>query len=162
MSTATTATEYRTAFPCLGGRSAVIASGPQAERLLAATRSRLERWHRALTRFDSYSELSLLNAAPVSRVPVSDLMCRFAEAAVGAARRTGGLVDPTLTGEIEAAGYRTSFDGEPIDLQTSLALAPPRAAARPQPAARWVRVHVDRGSRTVARPVGIRLDSGGV
>jgi thiamine biosynthesis lipoprotein len=159
---ATVAREHGTAFACLGGRTAVMAGGPHAERLLGVTRSRLHRWHRALTRFEAYSELSLLNAAPVSRVPVSELMLRFADAAVEAARQTGGLVDPTLVGEIEAAGYAEDWSGESLELGTSLALAPPRAPARPDPRARWSRVTVDGDARTVNRPVGIRLDSGGV
>ena len=159
---ATLTREHGTAFSCLGGRTAVMAGGPHAERLVGVTRSRLLRWHRALTRFQAYSELSLLNAAPVSRVPVSELMCRFADAALEAAHQTGGLVDPTLVGEIEAAGYAADWSGESLDLGTSLALAPPRTPARPNPRARWSRVAVDRDARTVSRPVGIRLDSGGV
>ena len=154
--------EHGAAFACLGGRTAVMAGGPHAERLIALTRSRLLRWHRALTRFEPYSELSLLNAAPVSRVPAGELMCRFVEAAIDAARATGGLVDPTLAPEIEAAGYDGDFTGEPLDIATSLAFAPPPAPARPDPRARWSRVSVDRVARTVNRPVGIRLDSGGV
>ena len=150
------------AFRCLGGRAAVIASGPHADQLLTVTRSRLQRWHRALTRFDSYSELSLLNAAPVSRVPAGALMCRFVAAAVHAARQTGGLVDPTLANEIEAAGYRGDFQGDPLDLSAALEQAPPRAPARPHERARWARVGVDPDARTVSRPVGVRLDSGGV
>jgi len=159
---ATLTREHGTAFACLGGRTAVMAGGPHAERLLAVTRSRLLRWHRALTRFEPYSELSLLNAAPVSRVPVSELMCCFVAAGLEAARRTDGLVDPTLAGEIEAAGYDADWSGGSLELGASLALAPPRAPARPDPRARWTRVAVDRSARTVNRPVGIRLDSGGV
>ena len=159
---AATLTEHGAAFRCLGGRTAVIAGGPHADRLVGVTRSRLQRWHRALTRFQPYSELSLLNAAPVSRVPVSELMCRFVETALDAARRTGGLVDPTLLRDVEAAGYTDDFHGESLDLEESLALAPPRVPARPHPYARWSHVRVDPLARTVSRPVGIRLDSGGV
>jgi FAD:protein FMN transferase len=159
---ATLTREHGAAFACLGGRTAVVAGGPQAERRIAVTRSRLQRWHRALTRFEPYSELSLLNAAPVSRVPVGELMCRFVVAAVDAARQTGGLVDPTLAPEIEAAGYENDFSGEPLELGAALALAPPRRPARPSSRARWSRVSVDVDARTVLRPVGIRLDSGGV
>ena len=154
--------EQGIAFRCLGGRTAVMANGPHAEHMLGVTRSRLQRWHRALTRFEPYSELSLLNAAPVSRVPASELMCRFVAAATDAARQTGGLVDPTLVREIEAAGYADDFTGDPLELGAGLALAPPRAPARPHPRARWARVTVDPVARTVNRPVGIHLDSGGV
>src|SRR4051812_5890331 len=129
--------------------------------MLTIARRRLERWHRALTRFDPASELSRLNATPATHVRASELMCRFATAAVEAARRTGGLVDPTLAGEIEAAGYRADLE-DFVALDEALALAPPRAPARPHPDARWAQLRVDDRTSVVIRPIGVRLDSGGV
>ena len=167
MSAAASHPEHGAAFRCLGGRTAVIAGGPTRRPPRRVTRSRLQRWHRALTRFQPYSELSLLNAAPVSRVPVepgADVPLR-AEAALEAARRTGGLVDPTLLGdggEIEAAGYRRTTSTASRSTSGEPRARPPARPARPHPYARWSRVRVDPVARTVSRPVGIRLDSGGV
>src|SRR5256885_3325743 len=94
-------------------------------------------------------------------VTVSAIMACFVAAAVEAAERTEGLVDPTLASEIERAGYRSDL-GERVDLATSLALAPPRRPARAHPERRWLDLSVDTLTRTVTRPPGLRLDSGGI
>jgi FAD:protein FMN transferase len=155
----TTATvEERLAFPCFGGRVTLVATG---HRDLYPVRARLEHWHRTLTRFDPGSELSRLNADPAERVVVSPVMALFVAAAVEAAQRTDGLVDPTLAGEIERAGYTGDLDA-PVDLATSLRLAPPRRPARPHRERRWVGLSVDPLTRTVSRPPGLELDSGGI
>jgi FAD:protein FMN transferase len=157
-----TLTEARVVFPCFGGRAAVVASGGAGtDRRVRTVRRQLEGWHDAFTRFDNLSELSLLNSAPGARVRVSATMVRFVAAALDAARRTGGLVDPTLVGELEAAGYRVTL-GEPIELGTALALAPPREPAAPNPHARWREVSVDPVAGAILRPLGVRLDSGGI
>ncbi len=124
-------------------------------------RQTLELWHRRLTRFDPNSELSRLNASPEPQVRVSGIVCRFAEAAVAAAARTGGLVDPTLVDEIEAAGYRGDLSGTFAD-EVRLRSAHARQPARPDPRARWRTVEVDPRNRIVTRPPGVKLDSGGV
>jgi thiamine biosynthesis lipoprotein len=151
-------TETRSEFNCFGGRVGVVApEGADIRRI----RARFESWHRALTRFDPASELSLLNASHAPHVRVSAIMACFVAAAVDAAHRTDGLVDPTLVPEIENAGYRSEL-GPSLDLAHSLALAPPRHAARPRPERRWLKVSVDPMTRTVTRPPGVRLDSGGI
>jgi thiamine biosynthesis lipoprotein len=150
--------ESRADFACFGGRASIVASGDAD---LVRVRARLESWHRALTRFDPSSELCLLNASPAPHVRVSALMACFVAAAVDAAHRTDGLVDPTLAPEIERAGYRSDL-GPSLDLDHGLALAPPRRPARPHPDRRWLTVTVDPMTRTVSRPPGVRLDSGGI
>jgi thiamine biosynthesis lipoprotein len=151
-------TEVRSEFECFGGRVGVVA--PE-DADVTRIRARFESWHRALTRFDPASELSLLNASPAPHVRVSAIMACFVAAAVDAAHRTDGLVDPTLVPEIESAGYISDL-GDSLDLATSLALAPPRRAARPHAERRWLKVTVDPMTRTVTRPPGVRLDSGGI
>lgn len=109
-----------------------------------------------LTRFDAGSELSRLNADPRPEVAVSPLLAAAVTAALRAARLTGGLVDPTLCGEMERAGYAASLGCEPpraLDLRS----APARRAARARSTWRGVRV---RGA-CVVRPPGVRLDLGG-
>ncbi|MDQ4049717.1 MAG: FAD:protein FMN transferase [Actinomycetota bacterium] len=137
------------------------APGRSAGDAVALARSFLLDWHDRFTRFDTGSELSALNADPREVVPVSDSMARFADAVVTAALRTGGLVDGTLLPEIDAVGYRTSLSPPP-PLPRVLELAPPRRPAGPSPDRRWAQIAVDRARRTVGRPVGVMLDSGGL
>src|SRR5262249_8233288 len=86
----------------------------------------------------------------------------FAAAAITAARSSGGLVDPTLVGAIERCGYRHSrVNLAPASLAEALAWAPSRRPARPG-AGLWRAITVDRDGATIARPPGLRLDSGGV
>ncbi len=153
-------------FACFGGRCGVLVTGfgpgghaPDAARL---ARRRMLGWHAAFSRFEPDSELSRLNRDPAATVAVSPEMARFVAEALAAAEHTGGLVDPTLTGEIERAGYAEHFDSGPVPLRNALALAPPRAAASARRPGRWREVSVDQEAGTVTRPPGVRLDSGGL
>ncbi len=120
----------------------------------------LRRHHVLLTRFDPDSELSRLNADPRETVPISGTLAAALRAALEAAELTGGLVDPTLLGELERAGYATSRRGvEPADLREALHVAPRRRPARPHGGARWRAIELREGS--VRRPPGLRLDLGG-
>src|SRR4029079_7255245 len=85
-------------------------------------------WHDRFSRFREDSELSRLNADPRAVVPVSETMARLIGAVVEAGELTGGLVDGTLAGEIEAAGYRSDL-GAPVPLPLALRLAPARRPA---------------------------------
>ncbi|MDX6661656.1 MAG: FAD:protein transferase [Solirubrobacteraceae bacterium] len=165
MTTTTAAAEAAARFACFGGHCAalVIGDGPQgtAEEAVARARQRLLGWHDRFSRFEPASELSRLNADPRPVVPVGELMARMAEAVVDAASDTGGLVDATLVGELETAGYR-SDQPTSVPLARALALAPPRRPAGPSPERRWATITVDRAARTIRRPGGVRLDSGGI
>jgi len=157
-----TGLEASVAFRCFGGTAAVWLAGEgDVDGELAEIRRELEGWHRRFTRFESASELSQLNADPAGTVRVSDLMCRFVAAAVDAARRTDGLVDPTLVAEIEAAGYAGDRPRS-MAPYAGLEAAPPRRPARPNPHSRWREISADRRLGTVTRPSGVQLDSGGI
>ena len=121
----------------------------------------LEAWHRQFTRFEAESEISELNDHRCHAVNVTPLMARFADLARRAAELTGGLVDATLLGEIERAGYTTDL-AHATDLRSALAVAPERAPAQPHPDERWRLVRVDLAENVVFRPPGLRLDSGGL
>ena len=153
-------------FACFGGRASVIVMGDgpagTAAAAAALTRRRLLEWHNQFSRFEEASELTRLNADPRRTVEVSAVMARLVSAILDAARCSGGLVDGTLVGELERAGYLRHFDGEPVALELALRLAPARAAARPSVRARWSEVQVDRAAGTVTRPPGLRFDSGGI
>ena len=142
------------------------------ERLVASARSQLEAadherafvWEFSdrLSRFRPDSDLSALNRNPRASVLAAPLLRAAVRAGLWAAQRSGGLVDPTLVGALERCGYDHSFDGvEPASLQEALAQAPPRRAARPDPAARWQRVTVDDQAGTITRPPGVMIDTGG-
>ena len=113
----------------------------------------LERYEAVLSRFRPDSELSLLNADPRPVVPASPLLRTAVGAALWAARRTGGLVDPTLGEAIVRAGYERSLHG----------VAPPRLRARrtgpATPGHGWRQVRVTTGG--IRRPPGVQLDTGG-
>jgi len=153
-------------FACFGGECAVLVrgSGPAggAAGAAARVRRRMLEWHDQFSRFQSGSELSRLNHDQRSTVPVSPMMVRFVEAALSAAQTSGGLVDPTLLGEVERAGYDDDFAGVPLPLSNALAMAGHRHAAGPEPSERWRQLSVDAAGGTVSRPPGLLLDSGGI
>jgi thiamine biosynthesis lipoprotein len=118
--------------------------------------------HRKLTRFDSASELSAMNADRRSQLVVSPTLAVAVEAALWAARRSRGLVDPTLVRELEAAGYAGSrADVPPAPLAEALALSPGRRPATPRATSHWKEISVDPESCIVTRPPGVRIDTGG-
>lgn len=157
-------------FDCLGGQCSawVCGHGPagDAAQATAWVRRRLLEWHRQFSRFEPDSELSALNRDPRETVPVSPVMFRLLESAVHAARLTGGLADPTLLGELVAAGYRRSREGmggqRGGEIARALLTAPPRRAASPRPDARWREIRLDRRSGTVSRPPDLQIDLSGV
>ncbi len=117
---------------------------------------------RRLSRFAPDSDLSALNRDPRRVVPASPLLRAAIRAALWAAERSDGLVEPTLVGALERAGYSSSRDGvAPESLRGALAEAPARRAARPNPRSRWREIVVDDEAGTIERPTGVRLDTGG-
>jgi thiamine biosynthesis lipoprotein len=134
-------------------------SAPQA---VSLAKRRLLAWHGQFSRFEPSSELSALNGDQRETVPVSAMMIRFVEAALHAAAITGGLVDPTLVDEIERAGYAEDFAATAIQPGNLTRRTSEHRPAAPNPAARWREVTVDRRRGTVSRPLGVRLDSGGI
>jgi thiamine biosynthesis lipoprotein len=131
----------------------------------AATHERryIEDFARRLSRFRPDSELCALNAEGAPEAPASILLRTAVAAGLWAAERSGGLVDPTLVGEIEAIGYGTSQEGRtPASLQAALAAAPAPRSARPRAQARWREIEVDHARGTVRRPPGLRIDTGGI
>jgi thiamine biosynthesis lipoprotein len=113
-------------------------------------------YHARLSRFLGTSELCALNADPRPVVPASPLLRSAVRAALWAAERSGGLVDPCLLGALEAAGYVSSYEPSVAPLPAG----PPRSA-EPDPERRWRSIHVDDEAGTIARPPGLRLDLGG-
>jgi thiamine biosynthesis lipoprotein len=141
----------------MGTTCRVVVTAPDADERVAAVERLVHDYDARLSRFRPDSELCALNAAPEAEVAVSPLLADAVRAALWAAERTGGLVDPTLLDQLEAAGYtrsRRREEGAGVPLPATT----PRAG-HPHPAARWRTIAVD-GDR-VRRPPGLRLDLGG-
>ena len=144
----------------LFGTQVRILVGPRDQDAARGVERLFRRQHRLLTRFDPASEMSRLNADPRDAVPVSTELAAALRAAIRTAELTDGLVDPTLIGPIERAGYASSRVGvAPADLAEALAVAPERRPARPRPAGVWREVEI--GDGWVRRPPGLRFDLGG-
>jgi FAD:protein FMN transferase len=125
-------------------------------------RDALLAFHDRFSRFDPDSELSRLNRDPRHAVPVTLDMRAFVRAGLAAAHRTGGLVDFTLAGALERAGYATSLSSDAMPLRFALEHAPARRPGRPDPDQGWLAVSAEAETSVVARPPGLRLDSGGL
>ncbi len=148
-------------FECFGGRCAVRVLDRDTDAAVAAVREAREALldaHHALSRFEPESELSRLNRDPRPEAPASPLLRRVVAAALAAGMRSGGLVDATLVGEIEAAGYAESREFDPTEGTD----APPPHPAAPSPRAAWCELAVDERACTVSRPPGVRIDPGGI
>ena len=107
----------------------------------------------ACSRFRSDSELARLNDAHGAAVRVGPILLDALRVAIDAARKTGGLVDPTVGRTLRLSGYDTTF----------------RVVARRNPssftphfctAAGWQTIELDEGERTVRLASGVELDLG--
>ncbi len=143
-------------FDCMGTEVRLLVPD---DAIAAECRATLRHFDLALSRFRPDSELTRFNAATLTEVPASALLRTAIAAGLMAAELTGGLVDPTLVGELEAAGYDRTRREPEVSLPEALSTAPARRPATAHPAARWARVRV--GEDTISRPPGVRLDTGG-
>ena len=158
--------EHARSFELFGTTVRILAGGdraegaPPPELAIAAAEAVLRACHLELSRFDPDSELSRLNADPEPSRLSSRLTAGAVSAAIHAAERSGGVVDPTLIGALEAAGYAESRrNAEPASLREALRAAPPRRPAAPSHSGMWRAVSVT--GREIRRPPGVRLDLGG-
>jgi len=160
-------------FRALGTDVRLLVSAPGAPALAAAARELIEGFEACCSRFRPDSELCALNADPRRVVPASRTLRDAVGAALWAARRSGGLVDPCLLDSLEDAGYRDSF-APPARMAASpggdvrraaadalMATSRPLRAAAPAADARWRAIVVDHEAGTISRPRGLRLDLGG-
>jgi thiamine biosynthesis lipoprotein len=152
-------------FECFGSTCSVFVTGSgslgSARDAVTFAKRELLSWHERFSRFLPDSELSRLNADPREVVPVSALMARLAQAVRIAGSLTGGLVDATLLEPIETAGYASDLP-HALSLDSALELAPIRRPAGASAHPHWHQVQVDTAARTVSRPPGVKLDSGGL
>ena len=153
----------------MGTRVRILVGAPVREGVEApeAAAGRVEAFLRdyeaRLSRFREDSELSRLNRDPREEVPASELLRSAVEAALDAAKISGGLVDPTLLDDLEAAGYAQRWTGdERIDLAAALeGERPEPKPASPSPRQRWREIEVDDEAGVIRRPPGLQIDNGG-
>jgi thiamine biosynthesis lipoprotein len=123
-------------------------------------------WEQHLSRFRPDSELAHVNARAGQPVQVSPVFWAVLQAAIRAARQSGGLVTPAVLEALEVAGYDRTFDslglrddGNPetkiADQGTSIGI---RAASDHD----WHAIRLSRRGRTITLPPGMRLDLGGI
>ena len=116
-----------------------------------------------MTRFEDGSELCALNAEPGESCSVSPTLAVAVDAALWAARRSDGLVDPTLVGELEDAGYASSrADLPPAGIDEALAGRPRSRAAHATGGLTLAAASPSTPSpERCQRPPGVRIDTGG-
>lgn len=159
--------EHDVVFDAMGSQLRLLIGEPapgMASPAEAAAESQrfVAEFEATLSRFRPESELCRLNEDRREVVPASELLRAAVRAGIAAAERSGGLVDPTLLTEIEAAGYVGSRPPTHEPLAAALAAAPPRRPGRPAAEQAWRKVEVDDEAGTIGRPPGLRFDSGGV
>jgi FAD:protein FMN transferase len=122
------------------------------DRALAVVRRRFRVDDGRYSRFRRDSELSRINRRAGRWTPVSSELEAVLSYALEAARRTDGLVDPTVLRALEAVGYDRDFDE---------VLAGARGRLHPPaPCGRW-RDTILRDGR-VLLPTGVGIDLGGL
>src|SRR5579859_2097717 len=119
---------------------------------VAAVTRVVEEFDRACSRFRPDSELSMVNDRAGEVVPIGPVLVEAVDAALRAARLTGGDVDPTVGGALIALGYDRSFESLSAG---GVARSAPLAAV---PGWRTVQLDLDAGTIRVAP--GVSLDLG--
>lgn len=126
------------------------ADAPSLQRAEQVLMTEVDRLERAASRFRADSEISAVNRFAGQWVPSSALLVELVEVALAAADSTGGLVDPCLGRQVDAAGYRTWAAGDISVLDPAMPV--------PVGAGRWGEVEVAPGR--VRIPPGVALDLG--
>lgn len=141
-------------FHAMGTEVAVVAPAAVCREAGEAVRCLFETWEGTLSRFRPESELSRLNRAKGRRFVASPLLLLVLEAALAAARATGGVYDPGLGRSLKELGYDRTFEDAPR-------LGPPLARDLPAGGG-WRGIQVERGSGVVGLPADVELDFGGI
>ena len=120
---------------------------------LATVEAEIREIDRVCSRFRADSELSRLNRSSGARaVTLSPLLEEAIVAALRSAEMTGGLVDLTVGGCVEQAGYTVTFRDMPLD-------GPPLQLCV-QKAVGWRELVYDPRAHTLRVPEGVRIDLG--
>jgi thiamine biosynthesis lipoprotein len=141
-------------FRALGTTAAVAVTDPDARGdAIALVAAEVAAVDRACSRFRDDSELAAVVRGGGRPVAVSPLLLAAVDAALGAARATGGLVDPTVGETLRLAGYDATF-------RVVAARDGSTFSARFARVPGWRVVDVDHAAGTVYVPAGTELDLG--
>lgn len=143
----------RVVFPALGTTAVLLVTEPSAlSAAEAVLRAELATVDLSCSRFRPDSELTRVNLSAGTTTTVSRYFAEMLQAALRAARITGGAVDPTVGGAVMALGYDRTFASlRPEDTH-------PVPVSRPAPG--WQRIVFDPRTRRLRLPPGVRLDLG--
>lgn len=145
----------RTEFQAMGTTVTLLNPEKQAQKATTIIRQLFSDWEQVLSRFRPESELSRLNGSVGEAVIVSPLLFTVLQAALAAAKATGGIYDPTLLKQLMQAGYDRSFEQLPEQ-------SPDRPSSTAAPGGNWQDIHLDPLQRRVTLPAGIGIDLGGI
>lgn len=136
---------------CMVGVTVRPGQGLAARKALMAGEAEVAACETALSRFDSRSDLSRVNASSGRWVEVDERLVTAVRAAIRAREETGGRFDPTILPALVAAGYDRTFD--------ELSERPAETAAGWRAAAE-LEADPERGAVRIERGAG--LDLGGI
>lgn len=131
------------------------AMDPAAAPHLAAVERAFHEIEARFSRFRETSELSRFNARTEGRIAVSPDLAELLALAQRFHATTGGVFEPAVLPQLEAAGYDRSF--EQVERESAAAIDP-HAAPR-----RWSIADLRIGAEgSVEAPAGLRIDLGGI
>jgi len=137
----------------IGTVATVVVDDPDAaDAALALLTLELDTLDRACSRFRPDSELRRLEHRGGRPARVSPLLFDALQTAFDVARRTAGIVDPTIGSALVELGYDRDF--------ASLDDRVDHADVSPLPAPGWWRIVLDPSERSVAVPDGVHIDLG--
>jgi len=127
---------------------------PASRESLVRAAAHVQDYERRFSRFRPDSELSRLNEWSQEQVPVETELAGLLARTVEYARISGGVFDPVVLDDLVALGYDRTFEEVRRQSQTKAAVRERRF--------RWRDISVDETRRWVVRPVGARIDLGGI
>ena len=139
-------------FRAIGTTATVVVAGTDGAVAEALLRHEIDVIDRTCSRFRPDAEIESVHAGAGRAVQVSAGLFAALEVGVAVAERTHGAVDPTVGNALSALGYDCDFD------EIGPRTPPPPAALGP--VVGFAHIHLDRRTRTVRIPRGVRLDLG--
>lgn len=134
------------------GSPAVIIAGDADESAVSWASDELERLEQCWSRFRNDSQLTRLNRSAGTWFQLSDTLAAAVDRAIRLHDLTNGVFDPTIHGQLVAAGYDRPFR------QVSLDQPGPVPASIPSPGV----ARIERADDMIRLPPGVSIDLGGV